>query len=324
MVQNSPTRKIFVLAFTALLFACFSDAPRNNPLDPENPDTNMEDINGSVLTYRVPHQLISDIKIIWRDERLVYTNESGKFSFTNIEHEDGWLVFISPDYIIDSLYIDWRKYKPNFEHYLNARPILRNILFYSSIENDYPERQDISLIFNVDVFDPDNDIDSVLVQSPSLGISTFLEYDFNQRTYRRILEMSDLNINSAEAVIGKEFQISVKDKFKNIIPLSGQIVKRIIKEEVLSDRSEESDTLSVKPTLKWEPINPGFPFVYMVEIYTNKPNKELVYRRENIAPTVTSITLDQALPEDNYFWIVWVIDEFNNRSASKPKSFYAR
>jgi len=324
-----PSLKIFTLIIPAFMWSCFGDAPRNNPLDPENPNSNLSDLNGQVLTNRVPHQPISNIKVTWRDNRFVYSDENGFFNFFEIKKENGWLIFESNNYLTDSLFVNWTNFKPGLEKFLNAAPLLQNVVFYSSIENDYPDRQVISLNFKVEIDDPDNDIDSVLLKSASLDVNTFLGYNLEQKIFEKKLTMADLNINSSEAVIGQEFSISVKDNFSNIIPITTEIVKRIIKEEVIPVIFEGDDTLSVTPTFKWSAIDPGFPFEYMFEIYYDeKPNARLIYRKEKIPSipfTERSITLDFPLVENkDYYWIVWVVDEFQNRSASKPKSFYAR
>ncbi|NOG46348.1 MAG: hypothetical protein HND50_13995 [Calditrichaeota bacterium] len=313
-----------ILLFSVVMWSCFGDAPRNNPLDPENSNSSISNLNGRVLTYRVPHQPIQNAKVIWNNNRYVFSDDKGNFNFDDVKKENGWLVFESEHYFNDSLYVDWNEIKPGIEQYLNAIPILNTVIFYSSIENGYPDRQDISLNFKVDVFDPDNDIDSVLINSKSMGVKTFLGYNLEEKVFEKSLTMGELNINSAEAVIGQEFLISVKDNFGNLILLTKEVVKRIIKEEVILDNLEGSDTLSVTPTLNWDPIDPGFPFEFMVEIYFDEPNPRVAYRLTNIASTITSITLETILEENQYYWVVWVIDEFENRSASKQKRFYAR
>lgn len=316
--------KLLLLFLSFGLWSCLGDAPRNNPLDPSNNNSTLSSLNGTVLTYRVPHQAISGVKVIWENDNIYsYTDNLGKFNLKDVTREPGWLFFETNAYLFDSVFIDWKTISSGVEKYLNTKPVLQNVLFYSSIRNRYPDRKIISLNLNIDISDADNDVDSVLIQSQSLGISTYLNYDAGKKVYQRSLTMSDLNINSADAVIGHVFEIFARDILNNKILLTEEIVKRIVKEEVIT-KAPDSDTLSLTPTLNWEPIDPGFPCKFMVEIYIDDINPPLAWTKDNISFTTTSITVDTPLEENRYFWIVWVIDEFENRSASKPKTFYAK
>jgi hypothetical protein len=103
------------------------------------------------------------------------------------------------------------------------------------------------------------------------------------------------------------------------------LIKRIIKDEVILVGPINSDTTSTLPTLEWNIISLGFNFKFTVEIYTDGFNSRLVWRKENINSSATSVTVDEPLTEDRYYrWIVWIVDEFENRSGSKTKTFYAR
>lgn len=318
--------KIKGLCFFLVLFWLWScDAPRNNPLDPANENSSLSALSGNVLTYRVPHQPISGVKVTWENEnRFAYTNNSGHFSFSDISQTPGWLFFETQAFLYDSIFVDWKTTKSGFDKYLNARPMLQSKLFYSSIRNRYPDRKIINLNLKVDIADPDNDIDSVLVECGSLNVNTFLNYDLGNKVYQRSLTMADLNIGQVDAVIGHVFGIYVKDNLKNKILVTEEIVKRIVKEEVITRSPDSGDTLSLTPTLNWEPIDPGFPFMFMVEIYLDDINPPLIWSKGEISSGTTSISVDTPLEENRYFWVVWVIDEFQNRSASKPKTFYAK
>ena len=308
-----------------IFWSCLGDAPRNNPLDPSNNNSTLSELNGKVLTYRVPHLAIPGVKVTWvNDKRFTYTDTKGNYSFKDISEEAGWLFFESPSFLPDSIYIDPKITRNGFERYLNARPVLDDILFYSSIRNDYPDRQIISLNLLARISDPDNDIDSVLVISEALNLKTYMDYDISKKIFQRKITTQELNINTPEKVIGHSFKISVKDNFGNEINLADEVVKRIIKEEVSLDSPGNIDTVTVTPTLKWTLIDPGFQFNYMVEIYTDDINQQLVWSKEDISSTTASISVDQPLGENRYFWIVWIVDEFQNRSASKPKKFYAK
>lgn len=317
--------KIILIIFTFTYF-WFCDAPRNNPFDPENPDyESSQDLTGRVLTYRVPHIVIPNVKVTWDKRRIDYSRTDGSFRFTEVIKEPGWLLFENDTYLNDSLYVDWENSGPDIQKYLNTRSVLDSILFYSSLENDNTGQQLISVDSKLFISDPDNDIDSVLITSANLKFKSFLKYNINDKSFEGSFGMSDLKISTPDAVIGQEFNIHVKDTQKNKILLSTQLIKRIIKDEVILVGPINSDTTSTLPTLEWNIISLGFNFKFTVEIYTDGFNSRLVWRKENINSSATSVTVDEPLTEDRYYrWIVWIVDEFENRSGSKTKTFYAR
>lgn len=323
MKSHSFFKYVFLFLTSFYFFSC--DAPRNNPLDPDSPDYKFLDLTGRVLTYRVPHVPIPDVKVTWDNSQYFYTDIDGYFRFNKIVREPGWLYFESKSYLYDSIYVDWNNTRSGLQKYLNASPELDTVLFYSSIENRDAGRQLISLDAELKIFDPDNDIDSVLIVSPTLKFNSFLNYNISDKSFEGSYGMSELKIGTPDAVIGHEFYFYVVDTRKNKILISKQITKRIIKEVIELTQPINSDTASTTPTLKWNRIDPGFPFKFMVEIFVNEYNGALVWRKENISSTTNSVTVDIPLGQNNYYtWIVWVVDEFQNRSGSKPRTFYAK
>ena len=314
------------MVFLSINFFWSCDAPRNNPFDPENPDyESTQDLTGRVYTYRVPHITISNVKVTWDNRRIDHTRTDGSFRFNEVIKEPGWLLFENNTYLVDSLYVDWKNTGPDVLKYLNTRPVLDSILFYSSLENDNTGQQLISVDSKLHISDPDNDIDSVLIASANLKFKSFLDYNINDKSFEGSFGMSDLKIAKPDAIIGQEFNIHIKDTQKHKILLSTQLIKRIIKDEVILVNPINSDTTSSMPTLEWNVISLDFPFKFTVEIYTDGFNSKLIWSKENISSSATSVTVDAPLTENRYYrWIVWVVDEFQNRSGSKTKTFYAK
>jgi hypothetical protein len=58
-----------------------------------------------------------------------------------------------------------------------------------------------------------------------------------------------------------------------------------------------------------------------LEIYTNEVAPVLIWQEKNIPKDKTAHTVDDVLPAGNYFWVIWAIDTFGNRSRSKPATF---
>jgi hypothetical protein len=310
-----------ILTVLVAVILLFCDAPRHNPLDPESNNYRFGRIEGILETYRVPHQPISGAEVYWENASLISeTDQNGRFLFSSVKPDNGWLFFHTNYYFKDSLFITWNgKREHNIKHYLNVIPAVDSLVFYSSILNLYNDLQLILLSIKVRIDDPDNDVDSVYVISPGLGLKSYLHYDLETQFFSRELSMQDLGINSPESVIGHVFDIYVKDRLNNRIRLSSDIIKRIIKEQVELISPGSHVVVGPTPTLRWIPVNPGFPLEYRIEIYTDEMN--LAWHRDHVSDKTSSLTLAHPLQAEKYRWAVWIIDEFQNRSRSKYKSF---
>ncbi len=317
--------KSLMIILFCLLFSFYNcETPRNNPLDPNNSNHKLATISGQVLTYRVPHIAVSEVNLFWKLEgRSQWSDSDGNFEINRIQKVDGWLTIEKFGFLTDSVHVEWtNQQSQNLEIYLNELPTLDSLIFYSSIENRRPERQIISILTKAKIHDEDNDIDSVFITSPPLDVFTHLIFNTEKEQYERKLSMEELQINTPEAVTGHEFIITVKDNFGNLLELNRSVIKRIIKEEIETIEPAGSELTSSQPTLSWKPFTPGFPFNFMVEIYIDEISPVLVWQKDNIQPATLSTEVDIVLAPNDYFWIIWCIDEFENRSSSKPEKFY--
>lgn len=323
MLKNKalqPFFSIFILIIILFLLSC--ETPRHNPLDPGNPHHKLNSISGKILTYRVPHEPISGVNLFWKTEgRNQTSNASGFFEFTQLQQSEGWLILQQESFLTDSVYLDGSQIE-NLELYLNQLPVLDDLVFYSSIENRRPDRQIISIVSRASISDNDNDIDSVFIVCPPLSVNRHMTYNIEKKRFERVLSMEDLHINSPEAVAGHEFILYVKDNFGNYLEINRSIVKRIIKDEIEPLAPVGSEQAASQPTLSWELFQPGFPFRFMAEIYVDEIAPVLVWQRDSIPQSSLFIDVDVTLESNDYFWIIWCIDEFENRSASKPEKFY--
>ena len=314
-----------ILLFFIMALIWFCDAPRNNPLDPESPDYKFLDLTGRVLTDRVPHEAIPNVKVTWDKSLLDYTDNNGFFRFSEIAREAGWLHFESNGYLFDSIYVDWENTTSGLFKYLNAQPHADSVYFYSIIDNRDFNQQYISINAELTIDDQDNDVDSVLIACPSLNFKSFLTYNLSDKTFRGSFGQEKLKIKRPEIVIGHNFYIYVKDTQKNKILVSTQTTKRIIKDRPEIVEPWNGDTTSTTPVLEWSEIDPGFPFHFIVEVYTYPFNPRLVWREENINSDSTNVMVSTPLSGNRYYqWTVWVIDEFQNQCGSYSRHFYAK
>ncbi len=308
------------LIIILMTFGC--QAPHSNPLDPDNPNTPLRNIEGYVLTYSLPHQPLNDVEVYFpAQNRVLYTDANGYFEISQLRVHSGWLFFDKSGYHVDSLQINAKTGREALQVYLNAAPAIDSLIFYSTILNRFPDLQILRLTVEAAVSDPDNDVDTVFFNNPLTGRFHPLSYNIPARLYQQTLSMSELGIDSPEAVIGHTFYLYVWDKFERMIRLTGASIERIIKEQIVLDSPGSHTIVSSTPTLKWQPLQVGFPFQYVLQIYTDEIDPQLVWEKRNLAPATFSYKVDEPLPSGDYFWVAWCIDEFQNRSRSKPKSF---
>jgi hypothetical protein len=183
----------------------------------------------------------------------------------------------------------------------------------------------VELEIQARINDPDNDIDSVYLSNSELDFMTLLNYNAADKFYERMkITMASLGISTAEALVGKEFFLTAKDKFKRQIDIETTYIYRVIREEVDLKSPIGGDTVSTKPTLRWEPVTPGYPFHYNIEIRTDEPDPQLVWEKNGLPSNSYFVDVDFQLQSDplrSYIWAVWIVDNYGNKARSKYKTF---
>jgi hypothetical protein len=244
----------------------------------------------------------------------------GKFDLLLPLIEDGWLIFTHPDFHSDSVYIDWPESKEyETDVFLNAVPKLDSLAIYSVVLNRFPSLQKEDLFIRAQITDQDNDIDSVWAVFS--GYNGFhLPFNTTDKSFQQELSIIDLGIFGLEEIIGEPVQISVMDLFSRILTVGQNRLVRVIYDEVIFI-SPVDTTTDQHPTLSWQSFRPGFDFHYKIEIYTNEVAPQLVWMHDGLAKTQTLFTVDVDLQDGNYFWVIWAIDTYGNRTRSKPAAF---
>jgi len=313
--------KLFLLVLS-LIFINNCEAPRNNPLDPQNEDNQLAQLTGTVQTESIPHTPLNSVIVKWNHGRNITTTDSqGLFFFDNINREDGWLHFERENYVDDSIFIRWNEEKQiNKLISLNHRPIIDSINFYSIVEHRYPSEKRFKAEIMLRISDNDNDTDTVFVTNPTLGFSSPMDFNAATKFFLKSLSLSDLGIESLNEIIGRDFEILVKDNSGRLFNLGGTNIKRIINEEIQIISPINNDTLTYLPFLNWKRFLPGFQFTYLAQIYTNDIIPELVWQKTFSSEEI-QYQIDSHIENGDYFWVIWCIDEFYNQSKSKPASF---
>lgn len=320
-------RKIFHITACILIVISFScDAPRNNPLDPLNPE-GLGVIEGNVLTLSVPYKAIEGVSVYYdKGNALAKTDINGVFKIEKAPVLNGKLIFSKPGYRTDTLNISWNGNKiVSIGINLNAIPVLETLTFYTVVINQYNTNPSYELVIKTNIIDEDNDIDSVYMINKTYGLMKRLDFNVIEKQYLATINTQELviaNILDIEQLIGEEFQIMVKDKFNKYYITGTSKVTRVIKSEVENLIPAGGDSTGVYPIFNWSRFKAGYPFTYTLEIYTNDlANSQLIYTLDGIAPDITTLTCPSQLAKREYYWVIWIVDNFQNRSRSKPRTF---
>lgn len=319
--------------FLLLLLVSFAwsscDAPRSNPLDPENPSNRIYQLKGTVLSAETSPRPLGGVTVFWQNENLsTRTASDGSFTLQCEKRTPGWLVFSLEGFTPDSVMIIWNGEKSvTLSPRMNALPVLGGLSIYSSVRNKYSNTEFL-LYFEVTLTDADDDIDSVKIICEPLGIEAGLTKQtasyFEGRFYDYELDLTEFN-----DVIGKQFQVMAVTKSGKSFLVGSSTVLRVIRDEIEVITPKNSDTLTTQtPLLNWNRFTPGFSFTYTVEIYTDETEPVLQWRKEHVSSDEIFMQVDTPLTvtpnNDRFFWVIWCIDEYNNKSRSKPAGFTIR
>lgn len=288
---------------------------------------NIGSITGTIYTVALPRKPISKTKIFWKNNNiLTETDANGNFGIYNVPTQNGFIYFDKTGYSSDSVYVNWNgKNSVRAEGFLNANPQLDSLSIYTIVENRYPDIQRYRLQISAKISDAEiNDIALVYVQNNNLKLNSQLTYNNATRNYERLFELTDLNISSMDEAIGENFNIIVRDQSGKLFNVGSSTIKRIIRQEVTIESPTDRQTTTSKPTLKWKRYLPGFNFKYLIQIYTDEVAPILVWQKENVSKDEIEITPNVTLQPGDYFWVIWVIDDFGDRGRTKPATFIVK
>lgn len=304
------------------------EAPHENPLDPENPDYGYFKISGVITELQANNSPVQKAEIVWQAESIIKeTDSNGKFEILCNKNINGWLLISKEGFTSDSVYIDWKNDKViTVQKRLDAIPVLNSLSFYSIVKNKYSKAENL-LTFEISVTDSDDDIDSIKIKCSDLGINVSLQKQ-TSKNFSGTFSDADLGLVNFDDVIGKSFEVLAKSGDGTEYYLGKSFIARIIKNQIEVISPINSDTVTNTISLKWKRLTPGFNFRYLVEVYTNETEPKLLWSKDSISSEEISIDVDTEITptadNDQFFWVIWCIDEFNNRSRSKPAGFIVK
>ncbi len=290
-------------------------------------DYTMGQIDGTVRAIAPSLKALSGVKVFWKNQNILITTDSqGNFSFNNIPYNNGWMFFEIEGYSKDSLFVELNSYVEKIKHlnniYLNSIPLLNSLFIYAGVENRYQDDQKDTLYVQANISDAENDIDSVNVRSTSLNLNKKLKFNTKKNVYELIYFYGTKNsIPPIDDAIGKSFEIIVKDRLGKTFNIGLSTIKRVIRQEILFESPANGVIVSPKPVYRWYRFLPGFNFKYMMQIFTNENTPQLKWEKSDISKDDIEIIPNINLTPGDYYWVIWCIDDFQNRARSKPATF---
>lgn len=210
---------------------------------------------------------------------------------------------------------------------LNALPTFSTISLLTRHEASFiPQEQEDFIDISVSVTDGDGagDIQTVWLELPAFSFRDTLQLlPQEQRYFARIRPKDvDLQLNELDALQGKAFNIFVSDVHGAVVQSAPQFISRIINGADRTPVTVFPDGSASTPfDFQWQPFRAPFDFTFRVEVFLNvnialPPSVAI----NNIPGDSTSVRFDAPLSPGNYFWVLYIVDEFGNYSRSLKKA----
>lgn len=275
---------------------------------------------GLVKTESLPSTGIPNVKVFWKNEnKMVFTNANGEYSFDGVAYNDSWLYFEKDGYASDSVEVKFGSgnVQEVGEKRLNINPVLENINITTAVTYKNTGQTTFKISVQASVVDKDDAIDSVFVNCSAINFNRALSYNTLTKYYEVEQNYGTVNLSAG---LGKDFNVTVKVNGKKY-DVGKTKLTRVLDKEINQISPKGGTVVSSTPTLKWERFLPGFSFKFRIEIWTDETPAELYWSRDNVSESEIQITPEVTLPAGEYFWVIWCIDEYNNQTRSKEGSF---
>lgn len=307
----------FGLLFAYLILTgCTAEAPRINPLDPALGIR----LDGAVQRSANGEAISQALLITQPGERSAVTNTIGEFTFEETFEPGTYkLICTKPLFAPDTMMLDLQS-SENALFELNELPLVLDASVTSRFEARFLPPNRVFLEFNVLGSDQDRPNSLILASAeiPTLawnGDLTEVETSADQLFFSRHVP-SDFGIENLESLIGVPVQFTVTDAEGGKSNTYQNQLARIITR--LPRPLEPSGMATMPFDFVWEPVTLPFEYTWTIEIYlnvgVNLPPVDII---ENIPSNLDRITYNNPdLNAQDYFWVLYIVDEFGNRSRS--------
>jgi hypothetical protein len=309
------------------IFSCFSDAPHDNPLDASH-GLSSHSIGGSVHTYypHPPRSIIAGAEVcLWPQRIITTTNADGTFRFNELESGKYKVVCTKPGFSSDSIEIDI-PIASTMDFFLDGLPYFQEFKITTHhISQWFPAEDSYYLEIEVTASDSDGveELDIAWMDIPEMGISDTLQESSTAGLFTHTIIPQEVSNRFIHSFVGKEFYFYLRDNFGSQIVSPPKFITRIVENVPVLDFPIQWDTVSEFPfDFTWQAIYLPFPFSLRLELFRifsgfNAQVDEI----SDIPGNSSSYSYNKTLEAGDYFWVLYIVDEFGNCSRSKEGSF---
>jgi hypothetical protein len=303
------------------LISCISEAPRDNPLDPANGLT----VSGNISRIYTNNPPKNAIVFLQPENLTIITGDDGRYTFSNLKPGNYQLSSTAPGFSEDSATIDLQQ-NAQIDLVLDSLPYFRDIKITTHhVSRWFPPDDMYSIRYETTASDGDGDgdIEKVWLQIESIAYTDTLQRSSpGSNIFKGEAFTSDLSINSLHELIGKPFVFFVNDLPGQIVKSTNQFLSRIIEDtpQLVSPIGLE-DLNSFPITFTWQAIiNISYSYSLKIEIFSISLGLK-VDEVNDIPFDATTAQFSGPLSTGDYYWILYIIDEFGNSSTSREGSF---
>jgi len=304
-----------------LILNCFSDAPRDNPLDPANGIS----LSGSVRRLYSNNALPNAAVRLNPGNHISVTNGNGRYRLSNVSPGSYYAVVTADGFSSDTALIKIDK-NTELNFSLDSLPNFGNIsVITTHITHWFPPDDIYSVVLEATGHDGDGigDITDVWYRIEQLNFSDTLQrVSPGSDIFRGQAVATSLPILNLQELIGKPLTFFIEDTPGNTSKSSSHFISRIIEETPQLISPVSLAIISSFPiTFRWQPVaNVHFPFTQKIEIYSIGLGLK-VAEMSSIGSGLSEYMYSTPLSNGDYYWVLYIVDELGNQSGSKEGSF---
>ncbi|MEL6824348.1 MAG: carboxypeptidase-like regulatory domain-containing protein, partial [Calditrichota bacterium] len=288
-------KKAYII-FLLFLTGCFSDAPRDNPLDSQNGSS----ITGQVVTS-VGGSGIAGAQLTIQPLGLgAVSDADGFFAILNVSEGSYSLTSKSTGYAELEQNINAIE-GVSITIAMNALPVLSTAsLKTRHISRFFPAEDEFYIDLELEGIDPEQPDSSLTgwYEIPSFAfVDTLRSNMLSKDRFTSRLDATDIGIRSIRSLIGKPFNFFLRDPDGNVTTSEDKFIQRIIDLTPVPIQPIADDVVGMPFMLEWELVTQLVDFTYKVEIYQIQIDTTLLLvELDGFRPGTTGYTY--SLPND--------------------------
>lgn len=328
MITRFSIKYLIAFSFCVLLLSCIPDAERDNPLDIHGSGPHLQ-LDGVIYTFYPPHQVIKNASLYLQPCNLItVSDQNGVYQFNNITPGNYTIICDADSFASNTVQIEIKS-DIKQDIFLNGLPqITKTKLTTHHVSRWFPVEDVYYMEIGATVYDFDGlgDINSVYYKIPSIGFADTLKSGIVPGLYSTLVYEEDFPVNTLSSLIGKEFIFYAEDEPGTLVTSEKHFITRIIEEIPTLTSPVQMEEVSGSPiTFYWGNIFLPFEFTFKIELFRIDINMftkidEIV----DIPSNSNSFSYNSGLTAADYYWILFIVDEFGNSSRSKEGAFVVK